>query len=54
MMVLDLRPFDVVEAWALTSYLLMLPNLFQLFWVSQNSFENPDKFENLKIFVYSS
>ena len=48
MMVLDLRPFDIVEGF--NELFKLVTNPFP----NPNSFGNPDKFENLEIFGYPS
>ena len=49
MMVLDLRPFDIVEGVDFNK-LFILTNPF----LNPNSFEKPGSFENLEIFEYPS
>ena len=49
-MVLDLRPFDIVEGVGFNELFIPVTNPFS----NPNSFENPDKFENLEIFGYPS
>ena len=48
MMVLDLRPFDIVEDVGFNKLFKFVLNPF----LNPNSFGNPDKFENLEIFGY--
>ena len=50
MMVLDLRPFDIVEGVDFNELFKFVPNPFP----NPNSFGNPDSFENLEIFGYPS
>ena len=50
MMVLDLRPFDIVEDVGFNELFILATNPFS----NPNSFENVDKFENLEIFWYQS
>ena len=48
MMVLDLRSFDIVEGMGFNEFFILVTNPFS----NSNSFENPDKFETLEIFIY--
>ena len=47
-MVLDLRPFDIVESVGFNELFILIIYPFP----NPNSFGNPDKFENLEIFGY--
>ena len=49
-MVLDLRPFDIVEGVGFDELFILVTNPFP----NPNSFRYPDKFENLEIFWYPS
>ena len=46
MIVLDLRPFDIVEGVGFNELFILITNSFP----NPNSFVNPDSFENLEIF----
>ena len=48
MMVLDLRPVDIVEGVGFNELFILVTSAFS----NPNSFRNPDKFENLKIFRF--
>ena len=56
MMVLDLRPFDIVEGVGFNELFILVTNSFPNpnSFGNSDSFENPDKFDNLEIFGYPS